>query len=75
MTEWKLDAQKHAHEMYPSEVCGLVVVIKGRKRYIKCRNMAVNTYDHFIINPIDYANAEDTGTIVGVFHSHPNQTP
>ena len=75
MNNWRVDAQKHAEDMFPSEVCGLVVVIKGRKRYIKCKNVAANTYDHFIIDPIDYADAEDKGTIFGVFHSHPYQTP
>ena len=75
MSNWRIEAQKHAEDMFPSEVCGLVVVIKGRKRYIRCKNVAVNPYDHFIIDPINYADAEDSGTIVGVFHSHPYQTP
>ena len=75
MNNWKIEAQKHAEDIFPSEVCGLVVVIKGRKRYIRCKNIAVNTYDHFIIDPLDYANAEDQGTIFGIFHSHPYQTP
>ena len=59
MTKWKVDAEKHAKDMFPSEVCGLVVIIKGREKYIKCKNIAVNPLDHFIINPIDYANAEN----------------
>ena len=75
MTNWRIQAQKHAEDYFPSEVCGLIVVIKGRKKYIRCKNIAANTYDHFIIDPIDYANAEDKGTIFGIFHSHPYQTP
>ena len=60
MINWKIEAEKHAEEMFPSEVCGLVVIIKGRERYIRCKNVAVNPYDHFIINPIDYAKGEDS---------------
>jgi len=74
MDNWRIQAEKHAEEMFPSEVCGLVVVIKGREKYLKCKNIAVNPLDHFIIDPLDYANAEDLGTISGVFHSHPYQT-
>ena len=74
MSNWKTDAEKHAKDNFPSEVCGLVIIIKGRKRYIRCNNIAINPYDHFIINPIDYANAEDLGEIVGIFHSHPYQS-
>ena len=66
MSNWRIEAQKHAEDMFPSEVCGLVVVVKGRKRYKRCKNIAINTYDHFIIDPIDYAEAEDSGTIVGI---------
>ena len=71
MSDWKTQAQKHSQELFPSEACGLVVIVKGRKRYFPCRNLAVNAYDHFILDPIDYADAEDKGTIIGVFHSHP----
>ena len=53
MSNWRIEAQKHAEDMFPSEVCGLVVIIKGRKRYVRCKNVAVNPYDHFIIDPLD----------------------
>ena len=43
MGNWRIEAQRHADDLFPSEVCGLVVVIKGRKRYIRCKNIAVNT--------------------------------
>ena len=41
----------HAHAIadYPNEACGLIVVVKGKERYIPCRNMADKPGDHFIL--------------------------
>lgn len=61
----------HAERAYPAESCGLVVVAKGRERYIPCANAARGT-EHFILSAEDYAAAEDLGAVVAVVHSHPN---
>lgn len=67
---WREDAIKHAEADYPREACGLVVVFKGRERYMPCRNLA--GADQFRMCPEDYAAAEDKGEVVRVFHSHPD---
>jgi len=63
----------HAKECYPRESCGLIVIVKGRKIYKPCRNIASGV--QFAIHPQDFIDAEDAGVIDTVVHSHPNCSP
>jgi proteasome lid subunit RPN8/RPN11 len=65
------DIRAHAEREYPRESCGLVIIVRGRRRYIPCRNIALRN-EHFVMHPQDYAAAEETGAIIMVVHSHPN---
>lgn len=65
----------HAAEMSPVECCGLVIIEKGRQRYVPCSNIAEAALDRFTIDPMEYADAEDRGEIVFVVHSHPFASP
>ncbi len=69
--EIKEQALAHAKSEAPKESCGLVVVVKGRKRYFPCKNIAETPDEHFVLDPISYLEAEEKGEIIAVVHSHP----
>jgi len=73
---WKDKALAHAKEQDPKESCGLLLNIRGKEKYFPCKNLSTAYLENFIIDPLDYAKAEDSGgEIIGIIHSHPTTPP
>tara|TARA_R100001126_G_C4878048_1_gene177335 strand:- start:609 stop:1592 length:984 start_codon:yes stop_codon:yes gene_type:complete len=68
---WKDQAIKYAKQISPEESCGLVAIINGKETFWPCKNLSNSKYEFFVIDPNDWAECEDTGEIIGIFHSHP----
>ena len=67
------DILQHAKDEFPKECCGLVAVVKGRRRYFPCRNIAQTPDEHFVLD--GWHEVEDKGEVVAVCHSHPKTNP
>lgn len=65
----------YAQACDPKEMCGVIHIVKGRKRFYACNNIAATPDEHFVLDPADYAAAEDLGEIVAIVHSHPVTRP
>ena len=65
----------HAKDQDPKESCGLLIDVKGKEKYYPCKNLSSYSQQCFIIDPEDYAKAEDSGKVLAVIHSHPVTPP
>lgn len=64
----------HSGQCYPQEACGLILERNSELHYYPCDNSSSDPAEEFRIAPEQYAQAEDQGEIVAIFHSHPDAT-
>ena len=65
------EIREHFEKEYPREGCGVLTVIKGKKEWIPCKNIAEDDED-FIFDSEEYLKLARTSDIVGIVHSHPD---
>lgn len=69
---WVEQLAAHAQSEAPRECCGLLIAGAADVEYFPCRNLALRAVQQFVLDPADWARAEDTGQVLAVCHSHPN---
>lgn len=65
-------AKAHALAEYPRESCGLVLLSGTSEIYLPMSNRSDEPTQKFKISPEDFMDAEDSGTVLAVIHSHPD---
>ena len=67
------EIQKHFEREYPREGCGVIAVVKGKKRFFPCRNVS-ETEDSFVLCSKDWFRIKQQADIVGIVHNNPDST-
>ncbi|AKX60480.1 peptidase P60 [Thiopseudomonas alkaliphila] len=65
---------RHAEQAYPKEACGLIIKSGRAHHYFPCTNISAEPGDEFEIAPNEYVLAEAQGEIIGVVHTHPDES-
>jgi len=64
---------KHFEDEYPKEGCGIIGIVKGKKKWFPCENTAKNN-ENFILSSTDYLNVKKKADIFAIVHNHPDSS-
>ena len=67
------EIQEHFEKEYPREGCGIIGIVKGKKRWFPCENVADNE-DDFVLSSTDYFEIVKKCDIFAIVHSHPDSS-
>lgn len=74
ITKIKNNLTKLTKENPDKEICGIFYVNYDTFNYFNCKNISTTPHNSFEIGAEDFIKAENSGDVVGVFHSHINET-
>jgi len=63
--------QEHFEKEYPREGCGVIGIIKGKKKWFPCTNVALED-ENFIMSSSEYLSIKQRADIFAIVHSHPD---
>jgi proteasome lid subunit RPN8/RPN11 len=67
------EIQEHFKKEYPREGCGVIGIVKGKKKWFPCTNTA-NTNENFVMSSLEYLDIKRRADIFAIVHSHPDAT-
>lgn len=67
------EIKTHFESEYPREGCGIIGIVKGRKKWFPCKNVAKGTED-FIMSSEDWFEIKKIADIFAIVHSHPDSS-
>ena len=67
------EIEEHFKKEYPREGCGVISVVKGKKKWFPCTNIAEDEED-FILDSQEYLKLKRTTDIIAIVHSHPDKS-
>lgn len=65
------DIKKHFDSEYPKEGCGIIGIVKGKKKWFPCKNVA-NSNEDFILSSEDWFEVKKKADIFAIVHNHIN---
>lgn len=67
------DIRAHFDAEYPREGCGIIGIVKGKKRWFPCKNVAESEED-FVMSSEDWFNVKKQADIYAIVHNHINSS-
>ena len=67
------EIRAHFEKEYPREGCGIIGIVKGKKKWFPCKNVAENQ-DDFIMSSEDWFRIRQQADILAIVHSHPDSS-
>ena len=65
---------EHFQQEYPREACGILGIVKGKKKWFPCENVAEDSED-FVLSSQDYFRVKRQADILAIVHTHPDASP
>lgn len=67
------EIEEHFKKEYPREGCGVIAIVKGKKQWFPCTNIAESDND-FIVSHKEYLEIKKKYDIIAIVHSHVDQS-
>ena len=67
------DIRTHFDKEYPKEACGVIGIVKGKKKWFPCRNIAESDED-FVMSSEDWFDIKKKADIFAIVHNHINSS-